>query len=314
MYQAEKGEDDLAFLNRSFTCLERCLLAAQHLSGLEPNSTPWDVGSDNVAIQSNNRVFKIFDNRFHLTYCKPNVWLRRDLSWIQKFDVKLFSYKENEPARNKLGRPTSEEEKAKQVAYPDGSALIISYNFINGTPVASKASHFQSIARCISEMHLANIVHGDIRGFNMLHPTPGGGITESMLIDFDLTSLSHEEDRYPPGYADLIADNRWIRIGKPKGSMKREHDWYELASAMVVYAIDDSVVKTFYEQGRLQEARVSCHEVWLLKKAWTAICIQQKHCLGDASLAAAIDAFIKVHGDVALALPDTIKDDWNKFV
>ena len=144
VYQAEKGEDDLAFLNRSFTCLERCLLAAQHLSGLEPNSTPWDVVFDNVAIQSNNRVFKIFDNRFHLTYRKPDVWLRSDLSWIQKFDVNFFWYKESESAQSQLGRPTSEEVKAKQVAYPDGSALILSINFVNGT-------HFASITNfCIS--------------------------------------------------------------------------------------------------------------------------------------------------------------------
>ena len=77
----------------------------------------------------------------------------------------------------------------------------------------SKVCHFQSIARCISEMHIANIVHGDIRGFNMLHPSPGVGRTESELIDFDLSSLSHEDDLYPPGYADRISDNRWIRIG-----------------------------------------------------------------------------------------------------
>ena len=44
------------------------------------------------------------------------------------------------------------------------------------------------------------------------------------------------------------------------------------------------------------------------------MCKQQKDCRGNASLTAAIDAFIKGHGDVALALPDAIKDDWNEFV
>jgi hypothetical protein len=91
--------------------------------------------------------------------------------------------------------------------------------------------------------------------------------------------------------------------------MKKEHDWYELASAMVVNEIDDSWVKTLYEQGRLQESQRSALEVWRLNKAWKAMCIQQIDCLGNASLAGAIDAFINEHGDVALAL-DAIKVDW----
>ena len=163
-------------------------------------------------------------------------------------------------------------------------------------------------------MHLANIVHGDIRGFNMLHPSLGDGITESQLIDFDLTSLSHEDDRYPPGYADRITDNCWSRIGKPKGPMKKEHDWYELASAMVVYEIDDSYFRTLREQGRIQEAHIALSEIWELNQEWTAMCKQQKDCLGNASLDVAINAFIKDHGDVALALPGCIKKEWNEFV
>ena len=34
--------------------------------------------------------------------------------------------------------------------------------------------------------------------------------------------------------------------------MENEHDWYELASAMVVYEIDESRHNYLYEQGRFQ--------------------------------------------------------------
>jgi hypothetical protein len=82
------------------------------------------------------------------------------------------------------------------VSYPNGSGLVIRYPFINGTHFASKISHFQDIAQCISTMHDAGIVHGDIRGFNMLHPHPEpvpGGMTKSCLIDLDL--CGHQKTR-----------------------------------------------------------------------------------------------------------------------
>jgi hypothetical protein len=58
-------------------------------------------------------------------------------------------------------------------------------------------------------MHAEKTVHGDIRGFNMLHPYPPAdseehkeGISKSLLIDIDLSSRPGE-DRYPPGYLKM---------------------------------------------------------------------------------------------------------------
>jgi tRNA A-37 threonylcarbamoyl transferase component Bud32 len=78
-----------------------------------------------------------------------------------------------------------------------GSVRIIRYKFVNGTHIASKVSHFHSIANCIKEMHQTGFMHGDVRGFNMLHPhpqhvagQPSAGIKKSLLIDFDLSCKS----------------------------------------------------------------------------------------------------------------------------
>ena len=87
---------------------------------LEWNSTTWDYRSENV-IKNKTRVYNSFNNRCYPAYRKPDVWLRSNLYWIQNFGEERF-----------LGRPKLDEERSSPVAYPDGSALILSINFVNG--------------------------------------------------------------------------------------------------------------------------------------------------------------------------------------
>jgi tRNA A-37 threonylcarbamoyl transferase component Bud32 len=109
-----------------------------------------------------------------------------------------------------------------------GSVLGIKHKFVRGTHSASKVSHFQEVARCITSMHEAGIVHGDIRCFNMLRPHPNSDpvpdrITRSCLIDFDLCGKPGI-DQYPPVYASKVDDNVFVRSGKPCQNMETVQD------------------------------------------------------------------------------------------
>jgi hypothetical protein len=121
-------------------------------------------------------------------------------------------------------------------SYPKGSVLVLKYDFVNGGHFASKVSHFQAVAKCITSMHEAGILHSDVRGFNMLHPVDGvhGGISTSRLIDFDLCG-ERGFDKYPPGFATSVSDNIFPRYGEAGQVLRKVHDWQELASVMAHY-------------------------------------------------------------------------------
>jgi hypothetical protein len=160
-------------LNSACEGIVRSLDCAKCLATLRPSTCDdWNVVSDEVVIENRRWVYKIFDNRFHPTFREPEAWLRTNDLWIASLGVETeyFLFKESETA-DPLGGPLGAEKDApKTVPYPTGSVRVIKYKFVNGTHYASKVSHFQEIARCLEEMHKAGFVHGDVRGFNMLHP------------------------------------------------------------------------------------------------------------------------------------------------
>eukprot|EP00980_Cylindrotheca_fusiformis_P022459 scaffold9316_cov90-Cylindrotheca_fusiformis.AAC.1 len=212
----------------------------QHHERSHPN-VDWQVASDNVAISNKDIVYKIFDNRFHPTHRRPDVWLNKKLSWMKDLHVAEELRFEESVDLDRLGK-SSKRQKVEsgweRVPYPKGSVLVIRYKYLEGTHFAWKASHFEQIANCIASMHKDGIIHGDVRGFNMLHPHPEpkeGGIDQSRLIDFDFSGPSGSV--YPPGYSKRVPENLYDRIGKPWGEMKEHHDCYELASAMAKYQI-----------------------------------------------------------------------------
>jgi hypothetical protein len=266
VYEQYDADCDFEFLKNSCKGLVRCLECAGHnrdaqviCSNIEYPSQ-WLVASDNAAICEDEYVFKAFDNRFHPTHRRPDEWLNKQRPWIARLDVETeFEFKESSTV-DSLGRPaTSDRKRARDsdspkflshTAYPRGSVLVIKYKHVRGTHYASRVSHFRDIAVCISEMHAENTVHGDIRGFNMLHPYPPadnkehkGGISKSLLIDFDLSGTP-DRDRYPPGYQEKVADNTFDRSGVAGQTMQKVDDWKDLGSVMACYTIPRSARET----------------------------------------------------------------------
>jgi hypothetical protein len=312
LHSVNEAERKLCFLWREVYPLEsvcgglvRCLDCAEHLCTLDtPNN--WNVVSDNVAIENDHSVYKIFDNRFHPTYGKPDAWMS-DQPWLKSLNVdsEFLLFKES-PSVDRLGHPSESGDSPETVPYPKGSVRIIKYKYVHGTHFASKVSHFQAIAKRIKEMHEAGIVHGDVRGFNMLHPLPESSdatgeqqtIRESLLIDFDL--CGSEEDKYPPGYSERVIENEYHRAGKANQKMKKEHDWYDLASAMAPYCIS----------GFPSDPP---------NMAWSALCVhfRAKNPLIDPSTDAdtflmLIDNFITLHGDISIWISEGRTLDWKE--
>ena len=283
VYEQQDAQSDLEFLKKSCEGLVRCLECAAHnrdaqviCSDIEYPSQ-WLVVSDNVVICEDEYVLKVFDNRFYPTHRRPDKWLNKEWPWIARLDVETEFYFEESSAIDSLGRPaTSDRKRARgsdsqkshdsdspkfpsHTAYPRGSVLVIKYKHVKGTHYASRVSHFRDIADCISEMHAENTVHGDIRGFNMLHPYPPadneehkGGICKSLLIDFDLSGTP-DRDRYPPGYQKNVRDNAYDRSGVAGQTMQKVDDWKDLGSVMAHYSIDPSAFGTTAEYIKAKE-------------------------------------------------------------
>jgi hypothetical protein len=156
-------------------------------------------------------------------------------------------------------------------------------------------------------MHTQNLVHGDIRGFNMLHPFPPGddpqgqetaGIKESLLIDFDLSGKA-DQDRYPPGYSRSVSDNVFDRSGVAGKLLRKVDDWKDLGSVMANYSISlpptsSNAFKT------LDEALKTLNEAQAAQDAWITLCNSlRKEGQGADSL---IHKFIQDRGDFELQM------------
>lgn len=293
IYEQGKYEKELKFLKKSCEGIVRCLECALHNRDAQViyfDTSNWTLVSDNVAIveeEGKKKVLKIFDNRHRPTFRRPDAWLKEKRNWIQSLNVsKRFEFQEssNLATLATLGTPdqkrnqgANEIEYERHTPYCKGSILVIEYEYQNGTHYASRVSHFLDIAVAISEMHECNIVHGDICGFNMLHPHPEAeGITNSILIDFDLSG-EVEKDVYPPGYSKNVPDNLLKRSGEAGKKLKFEDDWRELASVMSNY--DSEVIQ------RWRSYRQLCYDI-----------------SKDAQPVKLLKDFIGSHGDLVIAI------------
>ena len=331
-------ETDLDLLKNSCGGIVRCLNCTECLRTIPSAAneavpeTLWKMVSDNVVVQDDKFVFKIFDNRFHPTFRKPNVWLEKRHRWIADLNVeKHLEFNESE-SLDVLGKPTRKRERDSDpptnVAYPRGSVVVIKYKFVAGTHFASKVSHFQQVARCITSMHEADIVHGDIRGFNMLHPHPSpntvsDAITRSCLIDFDLCGKPGV-DKYPPGYASKVDDNVLPRSGKKCQSMEKCHDWRELSSVMAHYRIPPVRVAKLERAAKLERtAKLDAaalldklQEIEDKQKAWETLVnlLFVENVDNGVDFAASINTFIREHGDADIQIPNTLKRLWGDLL
>ena len=187
------------------------------------------------------------------------------------------------------------------VPYFRGAVVVVKYDYLEGTHVAWKASQFAAIAETIKVMHSQNIVHADVRGFNMLHPIKDSSICISCsnLLDFDLNGM-HGTDVYPPpGFVDALEGVAFIRPGKPSSKLQMCDDWYELADCMTLYDVvgDESV-----------------REAWLEFFYMFAVLDGQPFPGGDGDIfAAKLDAFISNHGDCRLKLLSVLVLNWRRI-
>jgi hypothetical protein len=266
----------------------------------------WNVISDNAAVENHTSVFKIFDNRFHPTYRKPSNWLggtpNAPKPWLAGFNaVEYFRYEEG-PTPDVIGSPNTKRKNTNSgrdgiVPYFRGAVVVVKYDYLEGTHVAWRASQFAAIAKTIKAMHSQNIVHADVRGFNMLHPIEGSStcIQSSTLLDFDLNG-AHDTDVYPPGFVDTLKDVAFRRAGKPNSKLQMYDDWYELASCMALYDVegDESITKAWRDF------------VYMF-----VMLDAQPYPGGDSDIfAVELDAFIFKHGDCRLKLQPNAVINW----
>ena len=230
-----------------------------HLSSLVGKAPGnWEQEYDNVAIENEKHVYTIFDNRFYPTHQKIKCWLNKQgeqaFLWANDLNVtENFVLEEGQGCKEYLRKPkelkslyNSPRKKCRTsyggdwvllMPYGKGAIVIIRYDYQDGIHVASKVSHFRDIAKIIETMHDSDFVHGDVRGFNMLHPHSEeslNGLKRSCLIDFDLARMN-EKDKYSLGFSQTSPEILGDRIGKLGKCMKFQHDWVELGATMDEY-------------------------------------------------------------------------------
>jgi hypothetical protein len=313
-YQANTCDDIDKTMYESFIGILHFLDCAKYLSEILPNHCVWNRINRAVAADD-EYIYKIFDNRAHREERKLGNWLPSDptchYSWLDNLGVEEFlAYEETKGVKKFLGdavalrdytagyqgdtRARKEKEIRRimgtPIECPHGSVVIIRCKYLRGTHEASKVSHFANIAEEIQKFHQQNMVHGDIRGFNMIHPYESenkrqNGVQRSCLIDFDLSG-KHGEGRYPLGFNSRIDESDENRIGTPGGLLLKHHDWFELGAAMSMYSVS-------------RYATVETHDAWLL------LCNTYKYYYGSKGTSTTrpdrdCKEFIEKFGDVSL--------------
>ena len=110
--------------------------------------------------------------------------------------------------------------------------LIISLPYKKGTHRVTKPTDFIRIIKQLAKLHGLGLVHGDIRGFNVLFGEEGG------LIDFDLSG-KEGIGTYPQGYQRSLTDG--LRLGQggakdnPDNKLQFLHDWYALGNLIFFF-------------------------------------------------------------------------------
>jgi len=120
-----------------------------------------------------------------------------------------------------------------QIVARQADFVLLRYPFLKGASVAKKASEFVPLFEELAKLHEQDVVHGDVRAYNMIFVEGCGG----KLIDFDYSG-KHGTRPYPPGYwRDLEDTKRHVRAvaGQP---MRKEHDCFSLGAVMAMYRCD----------------------------------------------------------------------------
>lgn len=116
----------------------------------------------------------------------------------------------------------------------DGRIVELRYDFIEGSHSATKLSQFIGVLRTLRKLHVAGIVHGDVRACNIIFTTDS-----SHLIDYDLAGTVGA--RYRPDYSHLRHERH---AEARKGMLMRKiHDRHALAIIIGKLALDNTQFK-----------------------------------------------------------------------
>jgi len=107
-----------------------------------------------------------------------------------------------------------------------GRLLIISIPYREGSHQETKVSDFCPIHDHLSYLHNFNMVHGDLRAFNIVFGTSEG---MGWLINLDFGG-SVGQACYPKNYKTVLKDGD--RLGEPTMLIKRFHDYWALWNIM----------------------------------------------------------------------------------
>ena len=143
----------------------------------------------------------------------------------------------------------------------DQSLAVVRYKMVTGTHEASRVGDFRWVVLTLLAMHKAGVVHGDIRGHNIVFAGD-----DTRVIDFDYVG-EDKEDVYTSDLRKSLPD-----LGpRPEGAkqnapMHKWHDWQCLAQIM-----DFHVAKTSQVRSGARSA-VTENESWTaVKEAMAAV-------------------------------------------
>jgi hypothetical protein len=137
---------------------------------------------------------------------------------------------------------------------------LLSYPLLQGVVTAQNASQFVSIFKELASLHSKDLVHGDIRAYNMLFI---GGI--GRLIDYDYSGKNNVR-QYPQGYWTTLPDTKRHDQARGGALLHKEHNCFSLGAVMSMYSCHDPLWSELCE--KLQTGHV---DVNTLLKELTAI-------------------------------------------
>jgi serine/threonine protein kinase len=168
------------------------------------------------------QVFRSYDNRFCHTFRNLTVYLE---STIVPGSKSIFLLGRSNHLELQLDPDCGDKE---WLWRPNGGGLtIISTPFYEGHHWAESPAEFVPIALHVDEMHAEDIVHADIRAYNINFRKDSTG--RSCLIDFDFSGKIDEAmgtPKYPEGDQQVLVDG--IRKGKAGRQVTKWHDWAAL--------------------------------------------------------------------------------------
>ena len=137
--------------------------------------------------------------------------------------------------------------------------------------------HFVSLATILARMAEADVVHGDLRQWNVVFGEGG----ETTLIDYDLArEVGVGGDcRYPPGFNIDIPDGGRHKDARPGGDMAVEHDAFALGAMMELYVPNtgEEGLKKAWEDmiNRLKGGSATARDVVESLRRWGQVSLSQ---------------------------------------